>query len=82
MLEHDLAFGKVAETYRLRSFVKPGITGLAQVQGLRGEARHAQDVVDRVRFDVYYLENWSIGLDWQIILRTAWQMLRPPKTDY
>lgn len=82
MLEHDVAFGKVAETYRLRSFVKPGITGLAQVQGLRGEALRAQDVVDRVRFDVYYLENWSIGLDWQIILRTAWQMLRPPKTAY
>jgi len=82
MLEHDVAFGKVAETYRLRSFVKPGITGLAQVQGLRGEARHAQDVVDRVRFDVYYLENWSLGLDWRIIVRTAWQMLRPPKTAY
>ncbi len=82
MVEHDLEFGRVADAYRLRSFVKPGITGLAQVRGFRGEARKPEDVVDRVRSDVYYLENWSLGMDWHIILRTAWQMLRPPKTAY
>ncbi len=82
MVEHDLEFGRVAEAYRLRSFVKPGITGLAQVEGFRGEARKPEDVVDRVRYDVYYHENWSLGLDWRIIFRTAWQMLRPPKTAY
>ena len=82
MVEHDVEFGRVADAYRLRSFVKPGITGLAQVRGFRGEARKPEDVVDRVRSDVYYLENWSLGMDWHIILRTAWQMLRPPKTAY
>jgi exopolysaccharide biosynthesis polyprenyl glycosylphosphotransferase len=82
MVEHDAEFEKLAETYRVRSFVKPGITGLAQVEGLRGEARRREDVVDRVRCDVYYLENWSLGMDWRIIVRTAWQMLRPPKTAY
>ena len=82
MVEHDLEFGRVAETYRLRSFVKPGITGLAQVEGFRGQTRHPQDVLDRVRCDVYYLENWSLGMDWRIIFRTAWQMLRPPKSAF
>ena len=82
MVEHDAEFEKVAVAYRLRSFVKPGITGLAQVQGFRGEARKPEDVLDRVRLDVHYLENWSLGMDWNIIFRTAWQMLRPPKTAY
>ena len=82
MVEHDIEFGKVALAYRLRSFVKPGITGLAQVQGFRGEARQPADIVDRVRYDVYYLENWSLSMDWHIIARTAWQMLHPPKTAY
>ena len=82
MIEHDVEFGKVAIAYRLRSFVKPGITGLAQVQGYRGEARQPADIVDRVRFDVYYLENWSLSMDSRIIARTAWQMLHPPKTAY
>ena len=82
MIELDVEFGRVADAYRLRSFVKPGITGLAQVQGFRGEARRPEDVVDRVRFDVYYLENWSLGLDWRIMFRTAWQMLRPPRSAY
>ena len=82
MVEHDAEFEKVAVAYRLRSFVKPGITGLAQVRGFRGEARKPEDVLDRVRLDVHYLENWSLGMDWGIIFRTAWQMLHPPKTAY
>ena len=82
MIEHDVEFGKVADTYRLRSFVKPGITGLAQIRGFRGETRKPEDVVERVQADVYYLENWSLSMDSRIILRTAWQMLRPPKSAY
>ncbi len=82
MMAHDAEFGRVSDTYRLRSFVKPGITGLAQVEGFRGQTKQAKDVVDRVRHDVYYLENWSLSLDWRIIFRTAWQMLRPPKSAY
>jgi exopolysaccharide biosynthesis polyprenyl glycosylphosphotransferase len=82
MLEHDSRFERDAKLYRVRSFIRPGITGLAQVTGHRGETRHANDVVQRVRSDVYYLEHWSFGLDWAIILRTAWQMLRPLKAAY
>jgi exopolysaccharide biosynthesis polyprenyl glycosylphosphotransferase len=82
MIEHDVEFAKSAHEYRIRAFVRPGITGLAQVSGFRGEARHVKDIVDRVRSDVYYLENWSFGLDWQIILRTGLQFLRPSRNAY
>jgi exopolysaccharide biosynthesis polyprenyl glycosylphosphotransferase len=82
MIEHDGEFAKSAQAYRIRAFVRPGITGLAQVSGFRGEARHVKDVIDRVRSDVYYLEHWSFGLDWMIILRTGWQFLRPSRNAY
>ncbi len=82
MLEHDGQFEKTAKSYRVRSFVRPGITGLAQVSGHRGETREPKDIIERVRSDVYYLEHWSFGLDWSIIFRTGWQMIRPPKSAY
>lgn len=81
-VDHDVLFGEIANYYRVRSFIKPGITGLAQVRGLRGEARKDQDLVDRIHSDLYYLENWSVLLDWMIIFRTAWQMIFPPRTAY
>lgn len=82
MVEHDTIFQEFSSSYRVRALVKPGITGLAQINGFRGEARDAQDIVARVRTDVFYLEHWSFLLDWVIIFKTAWQMLRPPKTAY
>ena len=81
-IDHDILFGEIARYYRLRSFIKPGITGLAQVRGLRGEARREKDLLDRIQSDLYYLENWSIILDWYIILKTAYQVVKPPKTAY
>jgi exopolysaccharide biosynthesis polyprenyl glycosylphosphotransferase len=81
-VDHDALFGEIANFYRVRSFIKPGITGLAQVRGLRGEARKEQDLIDRIHSDVYYLENWSPIMDWVIIFKTAWQMILPPKTAY
>ena len=81
-VDHDGLFGEIAHFYRVRSFIKPGITGLAQVRGLRGEARKEQDLIDRIHSDVYYLEHWSPFLDWVIIFKTAWQMMFPPKTAF
>jgi exopolysaccharide biosynthesis polyprenyl glycosylphosphotransferase len=81
-VDHDALFGEIAHFYRVRSFIKPGITGLAQVRGLRGEARKDRDLIDRIHSDVYYLENWSIVMDWVIIFKTAWQIFAPPKTAY
>jgi lipopolysaccharide/colanic/teichoic acid biosynthesis glycosyltransferase len=60
--------------------VKPGITGLAQVRGFRGEARSADEIARRLESDISYLENWRLALDVSIIIWTAWQMLFPPRT--
>lgn len=78
LFEHDQVFAKITETYRGRAFVKPGITGLAQVRGHHGETKTDESVRARVASDVHYLENWSPMLDLLIILRSAWQMIRPP----
>jgi putative colanic acid biosynthesis UDP-glucose lipid carrier transferase len=82
MLKHDELFAKAMENYMVRKFVLPGITGWAQVCGYRGEIRDEKDVRDRVAADIYYLENWSIGLDLAIILKTIKTCIVPPKTAY
>lgn len=79
MVEHNAQFAEQMNNYHIRTFVKPGITGLAQVRGFRGEARSAKEIAARLQSDISYLENWRLVLDLSIILRTAWQMLRPPK---
>jgi putative colanic acid biosynthesis UDP-glucose lipid carrier transferase len=63
----------------VRSFVKPGITGLAQARGFRGDAKTPEEVVQRMESDIQYLENWTFWLDCWLILRTATQMIVPPK---
>jgi lipopolysaccharide/colanic/teichoic acid biosynthesis glycosyltransferase len=80
LMQHDDIFARVLVNYPVRRNVKPGITGLAQVRGFRGETRTNEDVVKRVESDIYYLENWSLFLDVWIILRTAWQVIFPPRT--
>jgi lipopolysaccharide/colanic/teichoic acid biosynthesis glycosyltransferase len=77
---HNRRFSAVAEFYHCRAFVKPGITGLAQISGYRGEVRTDQDVVERTKLDIRYIENWSLPLDLWIIFNTMYQILRPPKT--
>ncbi|MHA3788481.1 undecaprenyl-phosphate glucose phosphotransferase [Flavobacterium hauense] len=57
--------------YGARHTVKPGITGLAQVKGFRGEITGDEDMINRIRYDVFYIENWSILLDIKIILQTV-----------
>ncbi len=82
MLKHDERFAAVFRSYHVRSYVKPGLTGLAQIRGYRGEARSNQDIRRRVQCDIEYIERWSPILDLLIILKTAWQVVRPPKTAY
>lgn len=82
MSEHDAVFAQVAQFYRVRVLIKPGITGLAQVRGYRGETKTDAQVRDRLESDLYYLENWSPFMDCLIIARTAWQMIRPPNSAY
>jgi exopolysaccharide biosynthesis polyprenyl glycosylphosphotransferase len=80
-VEHTERFAEQAR-YHVRSFVKPGITGIAQVNGCRGEVRTPADMARRVRYDIDYVQRWSIWLDLQLIAQTAWQVLAPPATAY
>lgn len=80
--QHDIEFSLISKAYRVRTLVKPGITGLAQVNGYRGEITEPEKLHRRVYWDLFYVTHWSLGLDIQIILRTAWQVVFPPKTAY
>lgn len=68
--------------YMVRHFVRPGITGWAQVSGYRGETRTPELMERRIELDVWYLENWTFGLDLRIILRTVTNMLRKDPNAY
>jgi exopolysaccharide biosynthesis polyprenyl glycosylphosphotransferase len=78
----DEEFRQQTRGYRTRRLVKPGITGLAQSLGYRGEILEAEMLRRRVYWDVFYITHWSVWLDLQITLRTTWQVLRPPQTAY
>jgi exopolysaccharide biosynthesis polyprenyl glycosylphosphotransferase len=78
----DEEFRRQMRGYRTRYFVKPGITGMAQSLGYRGEVLEEEMLLRRVHWDVYYITHWSIWLDLQITLRTLWQIIRPPETAY
>jgi putative colanic acid biosynthesis UDP-glucose lipid carrier transferase len=82
LIEHNNQFSRLMENYHVRTFVKPGITGLAQVRGFRGEARDNSDIENRVDCDIEYLENWNISLECVIILRTFAQLIFPPRSAY
>jgi putative colanic acid biosynthesis UDP-glucose lipid carrier transferase len=66
----------------VRHFVKPGITGMAQVKGFRGEIETETDIINRVKYDIYYLENWTLLLDLNIIFLTSVNFLTGQKKAY
>ncbi|MBV6406214.1 MAG: UDP-glucose:undecaprenyl-phosphate glucose-1-phosphate transferase [Flavobacteriales bacterium] len=72
----------IIDKYMVRHFVRPGITGWAQVNGFRGETRTPELMERRIELDVWYLENWSFGLDLRIVLRTVTNMLRKDPNAY
>ncbi len=80
--QHDTAFSLIDPTYRVRSLVKPGITGLAQIRGYRGEITDPELLHKRVYWDLYYLTNWTFWMDLRIVVRTVWVVVRPPKSAY
>lgn len=82
LLEHNEQFSQLMANYQVRTFVKPGITGLAQVRGFRGEAQTSKDIENRVVCDIEYLENWNLTLECGIILRTFAQLVVPPPSAY
>jgi len=70
-LAHDAFYGECVDGYCVRGMVRPGLTGLAQVSGYRGEIRSLRDMERRVEFDLDYIRTWSIGRDILLIARTA-----------
>jgi putative colanic acid biosynthesis UDP-glucose lipid carrier transferase len=73
---HNEMYRKLISGYMIRHKVRPGITGLAQVNGLRGETETIEKMRERVRFDLEYLSHWSPWLDIKIIFKTVWVLGR------
>ena len=82
MLSHTDMYAKKVNKFMVRHFVKPGITGLAQVSGFRGEVESDQDIIGRVRYDIFYIENWSILLDIKIIIQTIIKAIKGDEKAY
>ena len=78
-LAHDNHFGEQIPTYADRFRAKPGLTGLAQVNGLRGEINDLRCMTDRIAADNLYIESWSIGLDVAILGKTALIIFSDPQ---
>ncbi len=76
----EMVYEKVFEDIKMRYTVRPGVTGWAQINGLRGEltdeAQNKKRILEKMKYDLWYIENWSMLLDIQIILLTVWQMLK------
>ncbi|MCG8044930.1 MAG: undecaprenyl-phosphate glucose phosphotransferase [Candidatus Thiodiazotropha endolucinida] len=73
-LQHNLAYSKRIEAYLARHRIKPGITGLAQIRGFRGETKELKQMEKRVKYDLEYINNWSLWLDLSILLRTPFNL--------
>ncbi len=83
MLKHTEEYSQLVDKYMLRHLIKPGITGLSQVMGYRGETQHDLYLMKmRVRMDRFYIENWSFYLDLKVVYATIFSMFRPNKNVY
>jgi len=73
MLAYTEEYSKKIDKYNFifRHNVKPGVTGLAQIKGYRGEIKSDEDIINRIKYDIFYIENWSILLDLKIIFQTV-----------
>jgi len=78
----SLEYQKDVDDYLKRHIVKPGITGLAQISGYRGEIKKKSDIKNRVRFDIFYIENWSFFLDIKIIIQTVLNIFKGEEKAY
>lgn len=76
------AYANKIKKYMVRLYVKPGITGLAQVKGFRGEIETDEDMINRIKYDVFYIENWSFVLDIKIIVQTVINIFKGEEKAY
>jgi putative colanic acid biosynthesis UDP-glucose lipid carrier transferase len=82
MLLHTDEYSSKIDNYLARHFAKPGITGWAQVNGFRGETKELSQMENRIEYDIWYIENWSILLDLKIIFKTIYSMFTGDKNAY
>ena len=82
MVSHTDMYAKKIDKFMVRHFVKPGITGLAQISGFRGEVETDKDIIGRVKYDIFYIENWSLLLDLKISFQTLLNALKGEDKAY
>lgn len=82
MVSHTDMYAKRVDKFMVRHFVKPGITGLAQISGFRGEVETDKDIINRVKYDIFYIENWSLLLDLKIIFQTGMNAVKGEEKAY
>lgn len=82
MLKHTEDYSRLVDRYMLRHIVKPGITGWAQVNGLRGQTDELWKMEKRVDFDMWYVENWTFMLDMKIIVKTVINAVKGEKNAF
>jgi len=80
--EHDQEWARLLNAYNVRTVAKPGITGLAQVRGMRGEAKSDEDMLKRIESDLEYIENYTPVVDFVIVVKTAIQVIIPHGNAY
>jgi putative colanic acid biosynthesis UDP-glucose lipid carrier transferase len=78
----NIVYGNKVKKYMVRHYVKPGVTGLAQVKGYRGEIETDEDMINRIKFDVFYIENWSFIMDIKIIVQTVVNIFKGEEKAY
>ena len=78
----SVEYQKEIDNYMERHTVRPGITGLAQVSGYRGEVKKRSDIKNRIRLDIFYIENWSFFLDLKIIMQTVLNVFKGEEKAY
>ncbi|KAB1066525.1 exopolysaccharide biosynthesis polyprenyl glycosylphosphotransferase [Tamlana haliotis] len=82
MVSHTNMYAQRIDKFMVRHFVKPGITGLAQTSGFRGEIETDKDIINRVKYDIFYIENWSLLLDIKISIQTFLNAVKGEEKAY
>ena len=82
MLKHTQDYSRILDEYMIRHFVKPGVTGWAQVNGFRGEIKEQEQLRKRIEHDIWYLENWSLWLDLRVIFLTLYVTFKGDKNAF
>lgn len=82
MVSHTNMYAERIDKFMVRHFIKPGITGLAQTKGFRGEVETDKDIINRVKYDIFYIEKWSLLLDLKIIFKTIHNTLKGDQKAY